>query len=121
MATDRVARVVASKRKRHPELREPVSYHGIRAVCEREGIVIMHGPLPFAGAAISHAGRHVILIDPRKAPRRETYAIAHELGHIWLHAEEEPVIYHMEEPWPDDPREDEAEALATLILQGWTS
>lgn len=119
MRGDRVTRLVEAKRKRHPELRQPVSYQDLRTVCEREGIRVMHGPLPHSGAAISHAGRHVILLDPRRAPRRETYALAHELGHIWLHADEESVIYHMDEPWPDDPREDDAEQVATMLLQGW--
>lgn len=119
MATDRVERLVTSKRKRHPELRQPVTYQGIRAVCDREGILVMHGPLPFAGATVSYRGRHVIMVDPRRSPRRETYAIAHELGHVWLHADDEPAVRHMEEPWPDDPREDEAEAVATMLLQGW--
>lgn len=119
MPVDRVARIVEAKRSRHPELRGPVSYEDLRRVCEREGIVVLHGPLPFSGAAISHRGRHAILLDRRHNPRRETYALAHELGHIWMHAEEEPVIYHMEEPWPDDPREDEAELVATMLLQGW--
>lgn len=116
---DRVVRLVEAKRRTHPELRAAVSYEGLKAVCAREGIAVLHGPLPTAGAALTYESRSVILIDSRRQARRETYVLAHELGHVWLHAEAEPVIYHMDEPWPDDPREDEAEAVATMLLQGW--
>lgn len=115
---DRVGRTVEAKREQHPELRTAVSYQDLLSVCNREGITVRHGPLPTAGVAISHGENRIIGLSTLGPVRFMAYALAHEMAHIWMHGDDEPAVYHMIEPWPDDPREDEAEYLATILLQG---
>lgn len=48
---------------------------------------------------------------------------AHELGHLWAHVDQEPLgrfeaTYHMDVEWADDPREDEANHIASLLILG---
>jgi len=111
--------LLEGKRTRHPELREPLSWEGFRQVCEREGVSITVGPLSVDAVLLSALGTSVIVLNCELHPRRHTYRGAHELAHHWLHSEHEPVIYTMRDLGAPDRREDDAEYVATRLLQGW--
>jgi len=120
MATQaRLEALLEGKRMTHPELREPLSWEGLRQVCAREGVSIVSGELPADAVLLSGLGTAVIVLNRELHPRRHTYRAAHELAHHWLHAEREPVIYTMRDPLAYDEREDDAEYVALRLLQGW--
>lgn len=118
-STTELDAIVRAKRARHPELRGPVTWAGVQAVCAREGIPVRPGPLPVDAVLLSALGTAAIVINRGLHPRRHTYRVVHELAHHWAHTSDEPVIYTMRECDASDPREDEAEYIATRLLQGW--
>lgn len=68
-------------------------------------------------------GRWAIIVNHDAPRRRHPYYAAHELGHFLLHVEGDgpgkwEVCYRMDDDWPDDPNEDEAEFFATAVLEG---
>jgi hypothetical protein len=122
---EEIRAVYESKREFHPELNEPLTWNGVRAVLRRESIELVMVPMVKEAALISAGGAAVILLNSELPPRRHTYRVAHELGHAWLHADsvlgdenEHRWSYHMESECTPDPREDEAEAMALLLLRG---
>jgi Zn-dependent peptidase ImmA (M78 family) len=111
--------VLTEQRDRHPELRRVLTWNGVRAICRRLGIPIIAVPMPRPAKLIAPLGTPVILVDANTPPRRHTWFVAHELAHVFLgHACGEEFVFHLHECWPDDPREDEAEVLTTLMLGG---
>lgn len=115
----RVAQAYAAATARHPELRRPLTWNGARAILRRERIPLVMVPLIRPAALISSGGVSVLMLNSNIPPRRHTHFVAHELAHHWLHgAGDEGTVYHMATDWPDDPREDEAEILAALLLGG---
>lgn len=116
---DALDSLVAEKRRRHPELREALTWTALQVVCEREGVPIVNAPLAVDALLLTGLGTSVIMLNSRLDPRRHTYRAAHELAHHWIHSSREPVIYTMRDLAAPDPREDEAEYVATRLLQGW--
>lgn len=120
MATEmRMDALLKAKRRRHPELRQPLSWESLQAVCARERIRIAYGPLPADAVLIAGLGTSVIVLNSELPPRRHTYRGAHELAHAWLHVSSGPVFHTMRDGNEHDPREDEAEYVATKLMQGW--
>jgi Zn-dependent peptidase ImmA (M78 family) len=111
--------IVEAKRARHPELRAPLTWSAFQAVCDRKGIPIRHGPLTTDAVLMSALGTAVIVLNSQLDVRRHTYRGAHELAHHWAHGSREPVLYTMRDLAGPDEREDEAEYIATRLLQGW--
>lgn len=117
--TARCLAVLEAARVIHPELRRPLTWNGARAVCRRLEIPLVFHRMPRAGRVVALLGTPVIVLNPDVPPRRHTMVLAHEIAHVLLHVERDgEAVYHMDACWPDDPREDEAEVLATLLLGG---
>lgn len=116
---ERVDRVLANRRELHPELRRRLTWNGLAAVIRRERIQVVYVPMNRPAALFCRCGVSVLMLNSDLPPRRHTYYAAHELGHHWLHADEDlDPVYHMDVIWPDDPREDEAEYFAACLLGG---
>jgi hypothetical protein len=117
-----ISAVIARKRETHPELARALTWPGLSRICEREGVAIAFQPLPRAAQLVPYLGRWAILINKDEPYRRHTYRAAHELGHLWLHHdvqhERSELVYNMDTQWGDDPREDDAELFASLVLAG---
>lgn len=113
--------IIEERRQVHPELSGPLTWEGVRAILRREGVLYAPVPLPQPARLIGHEGVWVILVDSRQ-PRRHTYFVAHELGHLWAHVdrcgERWDCVYNMGVNWEEDPREDEAEYVAMQLLRG---
>lgn len=123
MTDEALVAIYRAKRALHPELRGGVTWNGIRRVLVREDIGLFVTPLPQQAQAIHYAGAWSILIDSRLPARRHTMWCAHELAHIWAHhdsrcARHERVYNYTECTDAHDPREAEADFLATLVLGG---
>ena len=120
MQPSEIAAVIAAKRKVHPELRRPLHWIGLQRVLARENVLLAVVPLARPAKLVPYEGMWMLLVNSRLPARRHTYYAAHELGHLWLHRhaddELEARCYHMDLNWPDDPREDEAELFAQLVL-----
>lgn len=114
----RCQRVLDAARASHPELGRPLTWNGARSICRRLGVPIVVAPMPRPAKLIAPLGSPVILLDAGTPPRRHTSFLAHELAHLFLGHLEMGPVWHMEPCWPDDPREDEAEVLAMLMLGG---
>jgi Zn-dependent peptidase ImmA (M78 family) len=118
--------IIAAKRQLHPELARALTWTGVQRICEREGVILRKasGPTPRPAQLVPFAGAWTILLSRDVPQRRYTYLAAHELGHLWLHhdaaAERWEHVFNMDVNWPDDPREDEAETFAALVLAGPT-
>lgn len=124
LSVEQVQRVIAAKRETHAELARPLTWPAVQRICEREGIALRRstGTMPRPAQLVPFAGGWTILLSRDAPPRRLTYLAAHELGHLWLHHdaqhERSEVVYNMDAHWPDDPREDDAELFAALVLAG---
>jgi hypothetical protein len=111
--------VIAELRLVHPELQQPLTWEAMTAILHREGIVLLKIPLTHDAQVISADGISIIAINSNASPRRHTYYAAHEYAHVHLHFQEaHEVVYHTSACWPDDPREDDAEYMATMLLLG---
>lgn len=95
----------------------PLTWNGARAILRREGIELVRAPIATAAALLQLGGRAVIVLNPRLPVGRQSYYIAHELGHLWAHGGAEPVYYIGDGSVAAD-REDEADLLATWMLAG---
>jgi Zn-dependent peptidase ImmA (M78 family) len=124
MSVDQVAAVIERKREQHPELARALAWPAFLRICEREGVTVRKskGRIPRMAQLVPYAGAWTIVLNRHAPERRHTYLGAHELGHLWLHhdsaAERWERVYNMEPNWPDDPREDDAELFASLVLMG---
>lgn len=58
----------------------------------------------------------VIFYDDRTSPERQRFSIAHELGHILLHATDGATVYNREVSPNDNPIESEANVFASRLL-----
>lgn len=121
-----IAQVIAAKRETHPELARPLTWPGLLRICERERVYVRVRKSGTARPAqlVPFLGEWTIIISGTTPFRRHTYLGAHELGHLWLHHdplhERAERVYNMDAHWPDDPREDDAELFASLVLMGPT-
>ena len=75
----------------------------------------MRAPIATPAALLTFSGHAVIVLNNRLPVGRQSYYVAHELGHLWAHGEAEPVYYIGDES-PDAVREDEADDMATWML-----
>lgn len=124
MRVERIVGVIERKRETHPELSRELTWPGFLRICERERIAVRRAPveMPRPAQLVPYRGRWAILLSPGVPRRRHLYLGAHELGHLWLHHDERHErterVYNMDTHWPNDPREDDAELFASLILAG---
>lgn len=124
LSIEQVTAVIERKRTVHPELTRALGWSGLLRICERERIRVRRSTEPIGRPAqlVPFAGRWTILLNRLAPPRRHTYLAAHELGHLWLHHdrlhERWEQVYNMDTHWADDPREDDAELFAALVLMG---
>lgn len=114
----RVDRVLEQKREVHPELHAPLKWEGIRAILKKERIRLAYVQMQREAALISHAGVAVILLNSNRPAGRDTYLVAHELAHQWLHASTSPEwCTFLDTDCSDEMREAEADYAAMLMLQ----
>ena len=122
MTDDAILATLAAKRAIHPELGEPLRWHGFRRILARENIALYLRSLGRPAQLVNFRGAWAIIINASSPARRHTYFGAHELAHLWLHhdptCDRREICYNMSTDWPDDPREDEAEYLAACLLGG---
>lgn len=124
MKLEQIIEIVERKREVHSELRSALTWAGITQICRRERIRIRKSPEPMTRRAqlIPYRGRWTIMISRDVPPRRHTYLAAHELGHLWLHHDRQHArtdrVYNMDTHWANDPREDDAETFAAIVLMG---
>lgn len=119
--SEQLHRIVNAKRRAHRELRGPLSWSGLRAICEREGVLLELADVERPACIFGFEGSWTILVSSRGV--RQLHYGAHEIGHLWAHIDQEPLgrfeaTYYMDTGWPDDPREDEADYVAALLLMG---
>jgi IrrE N-terminal-like domain len=123
---EEIAAVIERKRQHHPELARGLTWPGMTRICQREGVRLCTSPepLPRPAQLVPFRGRWGILLSKDAPFRRHTYLAAHELGHLWLHHDQQhdraERVYNMDTWWVDDPREDDAELFASLVLMGPT-
>ena len=126
LSVQQIASVIEKKRVFHPELARALTWAGFQRICAREGVALRVRKERMARPAqlIPFLGEWTIVISKGAPGRRHTYLGAHELGHLWLHhdrtAERWERVYNMDTDWADDPREDDAELFASLVLMGAT-
>lgn len=119
MNVDAIDAVIAELRTIHPELQQPLTWNAMTRILGRERIVLFTTPLVHNAQVISCDGVSVIAINSNATVARHTYYAAHEWGHIKLHFRDPgEIVYHTTACWPDDPREDDAEHFATVLLMG---
>jgi hypothetical protein len=122
MQLDEIAAVLERKRELHPELARGLTWPGFERICGREGVSIAFQSLPREAQLVPFMGSWTIILNKNLPFRRHTYRGAHELGHLWLHHdlqhERTEHVYNMDVRWEADPREDDAEHFAQLILMG---
>ena len=58
----------------------------------------------------------IIFYDDRSSPQRQRFSVAHELGHIVLHAPTFPTVFNREISSNDNPLESEANVFASRLL-----
>lgn len=122
MSPERIAGIIRAKRRQHPELRRPLRWIGLKRILAREYIGLFMVPMPAHQNAqlVPYLGSWSILLNSALPPRRHTYFAAHELGHLWLHHDLHfdrwEQVYHMTREWEEDPREDDAELFASMVL-----
>jgi hypothetical protein len=121
-----IAAVIAAKRETHPELARPMTWPGFNRICDREGVAIRPAPLamPRPAQLVPFLGTWSILLSADAPRRRLLYLASHELGHLWCHHdaahERWERVFNMDPHWNDDPREDDAELFAQLLVMGPT-
>lgn len=120
---EQLAAILAAKRRIHPELQRPMDWSAFRAVCAREGILLEMAPIERRACLFGYDGTWIILVNSDGV--RQLHPGAHELGHLWVHVDQEPLgrseaTYHMDVEWAEDPREEEADYIAALLLLGPT-
>lgn len=122
MALARLLALYEAKRAAHPDLARGLTWHGLRRVCERECVRLLPVPIVEEAQLVVFDGDWTILVNTELPPRRHTYFAAHELGHLWCEVDagegRRTAIYNFSDYAGDDPREDDAELLATLLCQG---
>jgi Zn-dependent peptidase ImmA (M78 family) len=125
LSVAQIARVIDRKRETHPELARALTWPAFLRICEREDVTVRksRAPMPRMAQLVPYAGAWTIVLNCAAPLRRHLYLGTHELGHLWLHhdragAERWERVYNMEQHWPDDPREDDAELFAQLVLMG---
>lgn len=119
----RLAAIHEAKRAQHPELARRLTWRSLQRICAREGVRLHVVAMEDDAQLVGYMGRWFILVNADAPPRRHTYYAAHELAHLWIHVDAEEgrdaVVYNFSRyGGPPDPREDDAEWLATVLCQG---
>lgn len=120
MRLNRIRQVLDEKREVHPELAEPLTWESLRRIAHREHVGLFSKPLPSPACLLRFDGTWTIVVSSAHPVLRRTLNAAHELAHLWLHVDEhegrfEPCINYSY-PGNRDPREEEADFLATALL-----
>jgi hypothetical protein len=124
LTIQQITREIDRRRELHPELAHALTWNAMQQICAREGVAlrVSSGRMPRLAQLVPCFGAWTIVLSQAAPPRRHTYLAAHELGHLWLHHDRQhertEVVYNMDQHWPDDPREDDAELFAALVLMG---
>jgi hypothetical protein len=119
-----VEALVAAKRELHPELRRPLTWARLHAVCRRERIALCLADLPPEHPAqlVPYFDRWSILVSDDISMKERVRLAAHELAHVWAHHDAQherwELVYQDLHPSPDDPAEREANAVAWLLIEG---
>jgi hypothetical protein len=119
-----VEALVAAKRELHPELRRPLTWARLHAVCRRERVALCLADLPPEHPAqlVPYFDRWSILISDDLSMKERVRLAAHELAHVWAHHDAQherwELVYQDLHPAPDDPAEREANAVAWLLIEG---
>lgn len=118
---EQLDRIVRAKRRAHPELRRPMDWSAFKSVCAREKVHLVLADIQRAACLFCIDGHWVIAI--RREGVRQLHPGAHELGHLWAHVDQEPLgrfeaTYYMDTEWAEDPREEEADHIAALLIMG---
>lgn len=118
---EQLEQIVRVKRRVHPELRRPLTWSAFKTVCDRESVVVQFADMNKPACLFSVDGTWVILIA--RSAASPMVPGAHELGHLWAHVDQEPLgryeaTYYMDVDWANDPREEEADVIAGLLLIG---
>jgi hypothetical protein len=120
--TEQIYDVIQEKWRQHPEL-IPLKWEGLKRVLARENVGLFVMCLPRPAQLVQYRGAWSILVNSSLHPRRHTYYAAHELGHLWLHhdrtCERWERCYNMDDEWQADPREDDAEMFAMIVMGGY--
>jgi Zn-dependent peptidase ImmA (M78 family) len=120
----RVAVIYERKRRQHPELGRPLTWRTLQRICTREGIVIDSVAMADDAQLLRFWDEWTILVNVDSPHRRHTYLGAHELAHVWCHVDDADgrgaVVRNYGDYafGNDDPREEDAECLATMLCQG---
>jgi hypothetical protein len=124
MRRQMVEALVAAKREMHPELRRPLTWARLHAVCRRERITLALADLPpeHPAQVVPYFDRWSILISDDISMKERVRLAAHELAHVWAHHDAQherwELVYQDLHPSPDDPAEREANAVAWLLIEG---
>jgi Zn-dependent peptidase ImmA (M78 family) len=122
MNDDAIQAVLTAKRLLHPELHRSLTWRGLQRVCARERVGLALRAMDEEAQLVCILGKATILVNSDLPARRHTYRAVHELAHLWLHVDpaegRAATIYNFSGYDGDDPREAEAEFLASLILGG---
>jgi len=89
----------------------------LRKQIEEENIAVFFWPLdrdPISGLTINHTHLGpIVLVNASQLRRRQLFTLAHELGHVWLHRDQQIVISRTSER---TPLERQADAFAAEFL-----
>lgn len=120
MTPDAIIEVVKRKAQQHPELREPLTWAGLRVILAREDVGLLFGDLPRPAQLTQFWGKWSILLDSSVPGRRHIEYATHELAHLWLHHdaahERHERVYNMDDWEGPDPRENDAELFCAIVL-----
>lgn len=106
--------VLARKRSEHPELLAPLTWRAMQRVLEREGVSLVIRPISNHARLLHFEGSWAIVVSSRLPADRRVFYVAHELAHLWLHADTLGQTY----PPGEDPREREADDFAVRLISG---
>lgn len=118
-----VRKVVAEKRRQHPELGgSALEFAAVAKVLQREGCAIRWRARNLRlGMTIAFMGEAAIFLDPRLYGRALLEVTLHEMGHFHLHVFDRTLLRRSraEEMSPIDRRcEAEADLYARMMLAG---
>lgn len=120
MNIQQIAGVLEQKRAQHPELARPLSWDTFARVVRREAIALYRHAIKQPAKLVQWEGQWGIVVKSSLAPRQRILHAAHELAHIWLHVDERHERFEQcinySYPGNADPREQEADYLATALL-----
>lgn len=120
MRVDRIRQLLELKREAHPELAYPLTWESLRRITEREHVGLFSKPLSNPACLLRYDGTWNIVVSSAHPASRRTMNAAHELAHLWLHVDEQEGRFesciNYSYAGNTDPREEEADFLATALL-----